>query len=79
MKLKNKIYIGIIILLTLIAIFLIIQNFNLNKEVAQLNKDVEGAMDNFQLFLIEKFEKCESVMLMVGNKSALINEVHCEN
>ena len=78
MKKQNKIYLGIIIFLAITIIFLLIQNSNLNKEVTKVNQDFEKALDNFNLFLIEKVEKCESVMLMVGNQSAIVNNIHCE-
>ena len=68
----------VIVILCLILIFLTIQNFHLQKEVTKLNNSLKSVLDNFNLFLIEKVGKCESVMLMIGNKSAVVNEVHCK-
>ena len=82
MKIKNKfnknILILLIVILSVILIFLAIQNLNLKNEVASLNKDVKGAIDNFNLFLIDKVGKCEAVTLMVEDKSATVNNIHCE-
>ena len=70
------------IILFLCFIFAIFQNFKLQKEIVELNKSADDifrrTLEDFNLFLVEKLERCEAVTLVSENKSITINNVHCE-
>lgn len=83
-KLNKKILIlsVIAIILFVSLVFTVVQNFGLKNEVEELEKTMNdvsmNTLNDFNLFLIDKVEKCEAVTLMVNDKSVTVNNIHCE-
>jgi hypothetical protein len=83
MKNKKIFLLCFAIILFLCLIFAIFQNIKLQKEIVKLNKSADDilrrTLEDFNLFLVEKLEKCEAVTLVSEDKSITINNVHCKN
>jgi cell division protein FtsL len=70
-----------ILVLVLSLVFVLLWNFNLKKEIKELNENIDilsvNAVNDFSLFVMSKVDKCEAVTLMAEDKTITINNVEC--